>query len=86
MIPVLKTERLTLRAPEIADFPLVAEIATGPRAEGIGGPMSREDAWGEFAQMNMTWLVRGHGYWSVTDRVPRITFRSRSSLRSAAPS
>lgn len=67
LVPVLTTERLTLRALTMDDFPLVAEIATGPRAAGIGGPMSREDAWYEFAQMNMTWLVRGHGYWAVTD-------------------
>lgn len=67
MIPVLRTERLTLRALKIEDFPLVAEIATGPRGAGIGGPMSRDDAWYEFAQMNMTWLVRGHGYWAVTE-------------------
>lgn len=67
LVPVLGTGRLTLRAPEIADFPMVAAIACGPRAKGIGGPMSREDAWGEFAQMTMTWLLRGHGYWSVTE-------------------
>ena len=67
MIPVLTTERLTLRATELADFPALAEIATGPRSAGIGGPMSREDAWYEFAQMNMTWLLRGHGYWAVTE-------------------
>jgi len=67
MIPVLETGRLTLRALTLADFPLVAEIATGPRSAGIGGPMSREEAWSEFAQMNMTWLLRGHGYWAVTE-------------------
>ncbi len=67
MIPVLTTERLSLRALRIEDFPAVAEIATGPRAKGIGGPMSRDDAWYEFAQMNMTWLLRGHGYWAVTE-------------------
>ncbi len=67
MIPVLTTPRLTLRALELEDFAVLAEIATGPRSVGIGGPMSREDAWYEFAQMNMTWLLRGHGYWAVTE-------------------
>ena len=66
-IPVLTTDRLTLRAVRIEDFPHVADIATGPRAIGIGGPMSREDAWYEFAQMTMTWPLRGHGYWTVTE-------------------
>ena len=68
LMPVLETERLTLRAPELTDFDALFEIAASEQATGIGGPMSREDAWNEFTQMTATWVWRGHGYWTVTDR------------------
>ncbi|MEM9707274.1 MAG: GNAT family N-acetyltransferase [Pseudomonadota bacterium] len=68
LVPVIETERLVLRAPDIGDFPLHAEICTGPRGIGLGGPLTREDAWYDFAQINATWLLRGHGYWTVTER------------------
>ena len=68
LIPVIETERLRLRAPRIGDFDAYAGIACGPRGEGIGGPMSREDAWADFMQVTGTWLLRGHGGWTIEDR------------------
>ncbi len=67
-VPVLETARLRLRAPALADFPAFAEIAMGPRSDGIGGPMAREVAWAEFMQMTATWILRGHGWWTVAAR------------------
>ena len=67
-VPVIDTDRLHLRPPELGDFPVVADILASPRSEGMDGPMSREDAWYEFIQMTATWALRGHGYWTVTDR------------------
>ncbi|MDF0601767.1 GNAT family N-acetyltransferase [Psychromarinibacter sp. C21-152] len=66
-IPVLTTDRLTLRAPRLEDFALHAEIACSPRGAGIGGPMSRGEAWADFIQLTGTWLLRGHGAWTVTE-------------------
>ena len=66
-IPVLETPRLTLRAPRLADFDLLAALCTGPRSAGIGGPLDRDEAWGEFMQMTATWVLRGHGWWAVTE-------------------
>jgi RimJ/RimL family protein N-acetyltransferase len=68
IIPVIETARLRLRAPRIEDFEAYADIACGDRAAGIGGPMTRADAWADFMQVTGTWLLRGHGGWTVEDR------------------
>ena len=68
MIPVIETARLRLRAPRIEDFGTYADIAGGARSEGIGGPMSRAEAWADFMQVMGTWLLRGHGGWTIEDR------------------
>jgi len=65
MVPVLRTDRLALRAPRPDDFALYAEISCGPRGVGLGGPMSREDAWYDFASLSACWMLQGHGGWSV---------------------
>ncbi len=67
-IPALETPRLRLRAPRIEDFAGYAAIATTERGVHIGGPMRREDAWLDFAQMVAGWTLRGHGLWSVERR------------------
>ncbi len=66
-LPVITTDRLVLRAPRLADFPACAEIACAERGRHIGGPMSREDAWDEFAKMSAGWLLHGHGGFTVQD-------------------
>ena len=67
-LPVIETERLRLRAPRIDDFQAYAEIATGPAGRFLSDNPSREGAWLDFAQMTATWLLRGHGLWSVETR------------------
>lgn len=62
-IPVLETARLWLRAPHIMDFQFYARIACSQRARFMGGPMSREEAWDDFARTCSVWLWRGHGAW-----------------------
>jgi RimJ/RimL family protein N-acetyltransferase len=64
-LPTLTTERLILRAPRVTDFDAYAEIACSDRGAYLGGPMSREDAWLDFAQMTSTWLLQGHGLWTI---------------------
>lgn len=65
MLPRLTTPRLVLRAPRIADFDLWASVACTERGRFLGGPMSRDEAWLDFAQTVATWLLRGHGVWTV---------------------
>lgn len=64
-LPTLTTGRLILRAPRATDFDTYAQIACSPRGAHIGGPMSREDAWLDFAQMTSTWILHGHGLWTI---------------------
>jgi RimJ/RimL family protein N-acetyltransferase len=69
VIPVLRTERLTLRAPRVADFPAYAAIACTDRGIHIGGPFTEEEAWDDFCRMTANWLLRGHGAWAVETHV-----------------
>ncbi len=67
-LPVIRTDRLTLRAPVIEDFALYARIAASPEGAYLTKDQTRESAWLDFAQMTATWLLRGHGLWTVEDR------------------
>lgn len=67
-LPVLETERLRLRAPEVGDFALWARIFAGPGAEFIGGPGTPEQAWSWFAGYTGGWLLHGHGPFTVVRR------------------
>ena len=66
-IPTLRTERLTLRAPSLADFEPLAAFYAGPRAAFVGGPLTRERAWRVLAQEAGHWHLRGFGRWTVTE-------------------
>lgn len=68
MIPVLATERLTLRAPSLEDFEPFAAHCASPRAVFENGPLDRDAAWREFASAFGLWLVRGYGAWSAEER------------------
>ncbi|MCV3271781.1 GNAT family N-acetyltransferase [Roseobacter sinensis] len=64
-LPLLVTDRLLLRAPKVEDFEAFARIACSARGQYLGGPMTREDAWSDFTQMTATWLLHGHGVWTI---------------------
>jgi RimJ/RimL family protein N-acetyltransferase len=67
-LPVIETGRLRLRAPGLADFPLWADIFTGPAGTHLGGPFDRDDAFTEYAAAVGLWFLRGHGVWAVDTR------------------
>jgi RimJ/RimL family protein N-acetyltransferase len=68
LVPVLKTDRLILRAPRVEDFAVYAETACSDRGAGIGGPMNRADAWWDFVQLASGWMLHGHGGWTIEGR------------------
>ncbi len=68
LVPALDTARARLRLPTLADFPAWAEILCSPRAVYMDGPCSRDDAFREFAAAVGSWLLRGHGAFTVVDR------------------
>lgn len=67
MIPVLRTERLTLRAPGAGDFEPIAEFLASDRSRYVGGPRIRIDAWRALAAMIGQWSLRGYGMWAVEE-------------------
>jgi RimJ/RimL family protein N-acetyltransferase len=64
-VPVLRTARLTLRAPRLGDFPAYAAIASSDRGVHVGGPLTETEAWDDFCRMTANWLLRGHGVWAI---------------------
>jgi RimJ/RimL family protein N-acetyltransferase len=72
-LPVIETARLCLRAPALGDFDAWAEILTGPAGVHMGGPFRRDDAFTEFLASAGTWLLRGHGPLTVTDKATSVT-------------
>lgn len=68
LVPQFDTDRTRLRAPRITDFDTYAEIVCSERGMHMGGPMTREDAWYDFASLSSSWMLFGHGGWTVEDR------------------
>ncbi len=66
-VPVIRTSRLVLRAVRLEDFAGFASILCTKRGRFAGGPISREDAWSDFAALSAGWLLHGHGGWAVAD-------------------
>lgn len=61
IIPTLSTERLTLRAPVIADFPAYEALWASQRSQYMGGPYNQFAAWGLFCHDIACWELFGHG-------------------------
>ncbi len=68
MIPVLQTERLTLRGPRREDFAPYAAFWASPRSVHEGGPRDARAAWEDFAAGFGLWAIEGIGTWSVEER------------------
>jgi RimJ/RimL family protein N-acetyltransferase len=66
--PTLRTDRLVLRAPSLADFEPYAAFFASPRSGYEGGPKVRGEAWKEFASATGQWSLKGYGAWSVEER------------------
>jgi RimJ/RimL family protein N-acetyltransferase len=70
-IPVLETQRLRLRRPEIGDFEAYAALSADPevmRFIGEGLPQSRRRAWQAFTGMLGHWAVRGYGQFATESK------------------
>ena len=66
-IPTLTTERLTLRAPTLADWPAYAAFYASDRAAILGGPHGTWKAWTLFAADAGHWHLHGFGWWTIDD-------------------
>lgn len=59
--PVLHTERLTLRAPVMADFAAYRAFVTSDRTRFMGGPHSEDTAWAWFCNDVAQWALLDMG-------------------------
>jgi len=59
--PILETERLTLRAPQMDDYPVWEAFFHSDRSRYIGGPGDTRTAWRAFAHATGMWALRGYG-------------------------
>ena len=66
--PVLETERLVLRLPQLSDFDAYAAFMASERAGFVGGPLERDLSWRGFGHMMGHWVLRGYGLFVITDR------------------
>ena len=64
--PVLRTERLTLRAPAPRDAEAFVAFYQTERSRFVGGPMTPQEAWRFFGTEIGHWALRGFGMFTVT--------------------
>lgn len=70
-VPLLTTERLTLRRFEERDLDAYVGMMSDPdvtRFLGDGKPLTRADAWRQIAMILGHWTLRGFGLWAVEER------------------
>jgi RimJ/RimL family protein N-acetyltransferase len=64
---MLRTARLTLRAPEAGDADAYAAFYASDRSRIIGGPLDRTAAWKLLTNDRGHWPLRGFGWWALDD-------------------
>ena len=69
-VPILETDRLTLRGHRVADFAeLVAMWGDPDVTRYIGGtPSTREETWARLLRYAGHWELMGFGFWAVLER------------------
>lgn len=64
-LPKLRTDRLTLRAPQLEDFTLFATLFSHPSAKFMGQIPDDTDIWAQFTNYTAGWVLRGDGMFTV---------------------
>ncbi len=69
-IPVLETDRLTLRPHRLDDFQNCAALWADPIVTRfIGGkPLTEEEAWVRLLRYAGHWFLLGFGYWAIEEK------------------
>ena len=67
-IPVLETDRLTLRAPREDDLAREMDFYSSEHSKFVGGPRSEMGAWDAIVGRLGHWAVRGYGFWHLDVR------------------
>ncbi len=67
-IPVLDTQRLTLRAPAKKDLPTLTAFFATERSHTVGGPATAPEVFSKLTSMIGHWALLGHGLWCIDSR------------------
>ena len=67
-IPVLDTQRLTLRAPKKDDLPTITAFFATERSHMVGGPRNADECFNTVASRIGHWAIHGYGLWHIDDR------------------
>ncbi|MDP3261976.1 MAG: GNAT family N-acetyltransferase [Tabrizicola sp.] len=67
-VPVIQTERLRLRAPQLQDFDHHAAFFASDRSVHEGGPKDRHAAWQTWAADVALWALKGYGPFGIDHR------------------
>jgi RimJ/RimL family protein N-acetyltransferase len=67
-VPLLQTERFTLREYRRADFDAFAAHLMDPESSAFFGSSDRPTAWRIFSSQAGLWLIDGAGWWAVENR------------------
>ncbi|MEM6940706.1 MAG: GNAT family N-acetyltransferase [Pseudomonadota bacterium] len=70
-IPVLDTQRLTLRAPRPADLPTLTAFFATTRSHMVGGPRDAQECFTSLTSRIGHWAMHGYGLWHIEDRETR---------------
>jgi RimJ/RimL family protein N-acetyltransferase len=71
-IPTIETERLILRGPTGADFPVYRDFFADAEASHFyGGPIGPDRAWRVLASDLGHWQLRGYGRWALEEKSSR---------------
>lgn len=73
-LPVLCTERLMLRAPEMEDFALFERLFSLPSARFMGEAPDAETIWAQFTNYVAGWVLRGDGMFTVCHQGAAVGF------------
>ena len=66
VVPAVRTARLTLRAPHLADVPAYSRVFTSDRTIHIGGTITDVAVSDDFCAGSAVWMLRGPGMRTLT--------------------
>lgn len=66
-VPIIETDRLTLRAHRLSDFDALAAMWGDPHVARYttGQPATREESWARLLRYAGHWQLLGYGFWAV---------------------
>lgn len=67
-IPVIETDRLILRAPQLSDLKPMAAFFETERSHMVGGPRDAAGSYTSLVSRLGHWVLNGYGLWHITDK------------------